>query len=85
MRIYNVGMYFTALEKIAMMHADDDGRIPLPMRPAMEVEIHLEVLLNLEMRGYVVRKPGKIPMMPFYLSPLGRLIRDALVHQPTLS
>jgi len=73
-----VSLYFTALEKIALTHADDDGRIPFPKHPAPDVEIFLEVLLNLEARGYLVREPGIIPMLPFHLSPLGRVIRNAL-------
>lgn len=72
-----MSVYFTALEKIILLRAEDDDLIKFPQR-AGEGEVWLGVLLHLEYRGYVKRMKGQVPMLPFYLTPVGRSLRHAL-------
>jgi hypothetical protein len=76
-----VRVYFTALEKIVLLGAHHDGLI-IPPSAAGEGEVWLGVLLNLELRGYVRRIKGDLPMLPFCLTIMGRTLRHALETAP---
>jgi hypothetical protein len=74
-----VKKHFTALERIVLCKADQNGRVILPVSPVEETKVYLAVLIKLRMRGFAELEKGSSPLLPFFLTRAGMRARNALL------
>ena len=66
------------LERLILLSADEEGRIPFLRWQAMGVDGELKALSLMEKMGYLSREPGQKFCRGFRLTELGRLFRKNL-------
>lgn len=64
------------LERLILLSADEDGRIPFFRWQAMGVDRDLKALALMEKTGYLRREPGEKFCRAFYLTELGTKLRE---------
>ena len=66
------------LERLILLSADEDGRIPFFQWQAMGTDGNLKALALMERMGYLSREPGEKFCRAYHLTELGRRLKASL-------